>query len=168
MTKAVLDSSVIIALSYVDLFSELEKIFNEILIPQAVYDEVCLNGSGLTGDKPLREAVSVGKVKVIRPCDRRLVEALIDPLGKGEAESLALAAEEEVDVLVIDDRLARRKARNIGLPVVGTLRILRMMFDRDIVDSEKFIESIKDLREYGFRVSDRVVKNIKKAKRREQ
>jgi rRNA-processing protein FCF1 len=47
----------------VDLFSELEKIFNEILIPQAVYDEVCLNGSGLTGDKPLREAVSVGKVK---------------------------------------------------------------------------------------------------------
>jgi hypothetical protein len=160
LIKAVLDSSVIIATSYVDLIDNLNKLFCEILIPQAVYEEVCLKGKGLIGDEALRAAISCGNFKLSRPQDRKLVEALIEPLGKGEAESLALAIEEEADLLVVDDRLARRKARNMEIPIVGTLRILKMMFDSGIIDSARFIESIQTLSEIGFRVSDVVIKNI--------
>ena len=86
---------------------------------------------------------------------------MIDPLGRGEAESIALAAEEEADIIVIDDRLARSKARTMEFTVIVTLRILRMTYDHEFINSENFIELIQALRETGFRLSERVIKNIK-------
>ena len=39
------------------------------------------------------------------------------------------ALEEKADFVAIDDKLARKKAAEIGLNVIGTLRILRMFHD---------------------------------------
>jgi len=45
-------------------------------------------------------------------------------LGAGEREAIALAAELSADALLVDDRDARREADKLGIPVLGTLRVL--------------------------------------------
>lgn len=57
MTKAVLNSSVIIALSTLGYLNKLKHIFKEILITKAVYEEICVRGHGLIGERELLEAV---------------------------------------------------------------------------------------------------------------
>ena len=57
MSKVVLNSSVIIALSTLGYLNKLKQIFTEILIAKAVYEEICIRGRGLIGERELLEAV---------------------------------------------------------------------------------------------------------------
>jgi predicted nucleic acid-binding protein len=43
------------------------------------------------------------------------------------------------------------------LSVVGTLRILRLMYKDKIIDKSDFINALKKLRETGFQISDSVI-----------
>jgi predicted nucleic acid-binding protein len=45
-------------------------------------------------------------------------------LDNGEAEAIALATELQPEVVLLDDKLARRMARRLGVPVTGTLGVL--------------------------------------------
>ena len=45
-------------------------------------------------------------------------------LGAGERQAIALAAELSADALLMDDRDARQEAKRLGVPVLGTLRVL--------------------------------------------
>ncbi len=55
------------------------------------------------------------------PRNRKVVEVLQLELDAGEAEAIALASECSADRLVIDDLAGRRCARQLGVPLVGTL-----------------------------------------------
>ena len=160
MSRAVLDSSVIIALSVLSHLSKLKHLFKETLVSRAVYEEVCVRGQGLIGDSELSEAGKKRVIKIKDVEDRTMVNALIDPLALGEAETIALTVEENAEFIVMDDRLARRRAKNLGLNVIGTLRILRMMFDNGLIDKTDFLNSIETLRETGFRISNEVIDNV--------
>jgi predicted nucleic acid-binding protein len=162
VSKAVLDSSVIIALSMVGYLNKLKPLFQEILVAKAVYDEICEKGHGLIGDRELQEAVKSKIIEVKEVKNRLLVNALLDPLAIGEAETITLAAEERADQIVLDDKAARRRAKAMKLNVIGTLRILRMMYDAKLIDKHEIIEAIKKLREMGFKISEDVInKTIK-------
>lgn len=162
MSKAVLDSSVIIALSVLSHLNKLKHLFKETSVPRAVYEEVCIRGRGLIGDAELSEAVKKGVMEVKDVENRTLVNALIDPLAPGEAETIALTVEENTEFIVIDDRLGRKRAKNLGLNVIGTLRVLRMMFDNGLIDKKDFLNSIEKLREIGFRISNKVTEKVSK------
>ncbi|MCJ7574622.1 DUF3368 domain-containing protein [Candidatus Bathyarchaeota archaeon] len=82
----------------------------------------------------------------------------MDPLGLGEAETIALTVEENADYVVLDDRLARRRAKSLGLKVIGTLRVLRMMLEYGLMEKEELVEALEKLGEIGFRISSEVVK----------
>jgi uncharacterized protein len=111
VSKAVLNSSVIVALSMVGYLNKLKPIFQEILGAKAVYDEICGAGQGLIGDRELQEAVKSKIIEVKEVKNRLLVNALLDPLAIGEAETITLASEERADQIVLDDKAARRRAK---------------------------------------------------------
>jgi len=161
LSKAVLDSSAIIALSQLRYWKYLNQILDEILVPHAVFEEICVKGRGLPGDAELRRLLNEGLVTVRKIRNRVLVDALLDPLALGEAEVLALAIEENADYVVIDDKMARVRARNMGLKVIGTLRILRMIFDANLIDKNEFIRALETLKNIGFRISDKIIERVK-------
>jgi predicted nucleic acid-binding protein len=99
-------------------------------------------------------------VKIKRVTNCVTVNALLDPLGQGEAETITLAIEEEADYVVLDDRLARRKARTLGLNVIGTLRVLRMMLDSGLVSKEELAASLETLVQIGFRISTDIIEKV--------
>ena len=158
--KAVLDSSVIIALSKLKRLEHLTHLFGEIMIPSAVYEEVCIRGRGLPGDKELREAVEKGVITIKNVRNRSLVVELCRELSVGEAEAIVLALEEGANFIILDDKLARKRAAELGLNVMGTLRVLRMLYDKGLMDKQALASEIRKLREDGFWVSDDVIKRI--------
>lgn len=155
-----LDSSAIIALSQLGYLDRLRGIFSEAMVPRAVYEEICFRGRGLVGERELSEAIEAGLISVRDVRNRVLVNALLDPLGLGEAETIALALEESADYAVLDDKLARRRARAMGLNVIGTLRVLRLMYDSKVIDKEGLIKALEELRILGFRVTDETINKV--------
>jgi len=157
VSKAVLNSSVIIALSTLGYLNKLKHIFAEVLITRAVQEEICVRGRGLIGEPELLKAVKDGLIIVKEVKNRLLFNALLDPLAIGEAEAITLTVEERADYIVIDDKLARRRAKSMGLNVIGTLRVLRLMYDTKLIDKRQILEAIEKLKEMGFRISDEVI-----------
>ena len=139
----------------------MNRIFNEVLIPQAVYEEICVKGRGLTSDSEIRESVKNDLIKVKNIRNRILVNALLDPLALGEAEALTLAVEEEADYVVGDDKLARSRAKAMGLNVIGTLRVLRLFFDAGFISKSELLKALEDLRTNGFRIRNEIIDKVK-------
>ena len=98
----------------------IEALGMEIIVPQAVYEEVVVKGRGRPGSKELEDLIRRGKVRVLKPRNRALAEVLHDPLGMGESEAIALAVECDCTV-VLDDRIVRLKAKSMRLKVKGTI-----------------------------------------------
>jgi predicted nucleic acid-binding protein len=160
VSKVVLNSSVIIALSTLGYLNKLKQIFKEILIAKAVYEEICIRGRGLIGERELLEAVKNNIIIVKDVKNRLLVNALLDPLAMGEAETITLASEEKADHIVIDDKLARKRAKSMKLNVIGTLRILRLMYDAKLIDKRETIKALEKLKETGFRISEDITNRV--------
>ena len=161
MTKAALDSSVIITLSALGYLNKLKPIFEEIIVAKAVYEEICSAGQGLVGDLELEEAIKNQLIEVKEVKNQLLVTALLDSLAVGEAETIVLAVDEHANQIVLDDKAARRKAKAMKLPVIGTLRVLKMMYDAKIIDKTDLIKALERLEETGFRISKDIINIVK-------
>jgi len=87
------------------------------------------------------------------------VEILTLNLDKGEAEAIALAKEKEAEILLIDDKSARKIAHHLGLNYIGLLGVLREAKSKGII---KNIKGYMDLLRTaaGFWISEDVYKNI--------
>jgi len=157
----VLDSSAIIALAEVNMTDIIEAFGMEIIVPHEVYEEVVVKGYGRPGSRELEGLVSQDKIKVLSPRDRALVEALQDPLGMGESEAIALAVEHNCTV-VIDDRIARLKGKSMRLKVIGTIGLLRLAYDKGLLNKSKLAQALRELKEHGFRVSDEIINGVLK------
>ena len=128
----------------------------EVIVPHAVYEEVVIRGHGRPGSKELEDLVSQGKVKVLAPQNKALVRALHDPLGMGESEAISLAIEHNCTV-VLDDKMARLKAKSMGLKVIGTIGLLRIAYSKRLISKDKLIQALRELKEHGFRISDEMI-----------
>ena len=120
--KAVANSSVLITLGTIEQLALLPRRFPEgVLVPQAVWREVVETGKGQPGSEEMESAswVVVREVK-----DQGLVSLLCSELDEGEAEAIALAREEQVLVVLLDEKDARRVARRLNLHVMGTVGLL--------------------------------------------
>src|SRR4051812_41671656 len=106
----VANSSCLIALDRAGLLGTLQSLYGTILIPSAVAGEWGVN---------IPTWVLVQTVQ-----NQALVQSLCLELGSGEAEAIALAAECSATRVILNDKKARRIARQLLLPVTGTLAIL--------------------------------------------
>jgi len=72
----------------------------------------------------VKELYEWSKDKVIEVNNRKAVEYLELMVDKGEAETIVLAEELNVDTVLIDDLVARKIAKLRGLNVIGTIGVL--------------------------------------------
>lgn len=120
--KAVANSSVLIALSAIGQLALLPRRFSGgVLVPRAVWREVVETGKGQPGSEEIASAPWI-IVREVR--DTSLVSLLRAELDEGEAEAIALARQEQVSVILLDEKDARRVAQRLNLQVLGTVGIL--------------------------------------------
>jgi predicted nucleic acid-binding protein len=142
--QAIFDTSVLIALERINMLDVLCKIYSHIILPEAVVREF---GS------PSIDCYSTEKVK--NPMVKLLIQDL--NLGEGEAESIALAYETGLR-LVLDDLKARKAAEKLGLTITGTIGILLKAESLALIDSA--YEKAKELKDKGFYISDQLLDNL--------
>lgn len=106
------DSSGLIGLTRIHRLELLANLFGRVLIPPAVALETAraVAPSDWLVEHPL-----------VQPIDRRVLRA---SLGPGETEVISLALELDRIGVVLDERLGRRLAKALGVPVVGTVGVL--------------------------------------------
>ena len=80
---------------------------------------------------------------------------MLSDLDRGEAEAIALAQELGADLVIVDERLARRHTRRLGLSLTGTLGVLLRAKSAGLVPSVAPL--IEQLLRGGIRLSDSVV-----------
>ncbi|HID56392.1 TPA: DUF3368 domain-containing protein [Candidatus Poribacteria bacterium] len=124
MPIAIGDSSTLINLAAIGRLSLLREFYERIIVPQAVWEEVVVEGRGRPGAMEIETARDAGWIEVVTPQDSDLVGLLQRDLDRGEAEVIALAVERKVSIVLLDESEARRIAEIYGLPKTGVIGIL--------------------------------------------
>jgi predicted nucleic acid-binding protein len=94
--------------------------FGRITVPEAVVKEL---EEGRQASVPLPDVTKLDWVRVAG-VSAPAVLPLVHDLGQGEREVLALALERPDARVLLDDRLARRVAEGLNIPLTGTLGVL--------------------------------------------
>jgi len=152
------DASTLIGLLRIGQLSLLEKLFGKIIIPKGVYDEVVVERK--EGSDIFKKSACF----IIKDVEDGVSRDFLMPsFGKGEAEVLALAKEKKGDLILFDEKRARKTARRAGFKVMGILGILILSKNKGFIPSVKpFIE---ELNRQGFRLSEKVIKKTLKEAR---
>jgi len=133
--KVVADSSFLIALTTIDALPLLSRIFSELFIPQAVYDEVVTRGAGLPGAEEVAGAAWIKRISV--EDDDKVKAYGAERLGAGESETLALAEEQKADLVLVDDERAWEVARRKGIACLRSLELVLEAYRWQLLDAEE-------------------------------
>ena len=152
----VADAGPIIHLSLVRLLRLLPGFYQQILVPDLVYNEVVVDGDTLPGSAELRRAKWVEVVPHAPEVPLfQLLRAQLDP---GEAAAICLAVARKPALVLSDDRPARLTAEQLGLSVRGTLGILVEAKRRGEI--AEVAPVVAELKSQGVWLSDGLVQRI--------
>jgi predicted nucleic acid-binding protein len=115
------DASPLISLAVTGHLELLKHLYQQVLIPDAVYQELTGSDAALPGAAEVQTLEWI----IAQPVQNEMVvRALQGELDHGEAAAIALAVERQADMVLIDERRARAVATRLGLNVVGVLGVL--------------------------------------------
>jgi len=103
--------------------SLLGVLYDEVIIPLSVYDDVVVKGHGRPGAKAVHNAIKAGWIKVVPVSDTKLIPN--EFRGEGEGEVIALARERKAEYVILDDRKARSYCDRIGIKWISTCGVIR-------------------------------------------
>jgi len=146
MRLVVADTGPLNYLVLVDAIDVLPKLFEQILVPVAVYDELA------HADAPARVRAFIAQKPAwleVRPNpDRGMNDTTNTALDEGELAAIALATSIGADLILMDDRVGVAVAYRHGLTVTGTLGVLDLAARRGLLD---LATSFAKLRATNFR-----------------
>lgn len=134
--QAITNSTCLIALERIGQLELLPRVFATVFAPPEVQAEL--------GRRP--EWLTVEGVR-----DAAVVAALRTQLDDGEASAIALAMELGDVIVILDDKKARRIARQIGLKILGTIGVLLRAKRRGVIAA--IHPMLTALQETGFRMT---------------
>lgn len=161
MIRVICNSSPIIGLAIINKLDLLWELFDEVIIPQAVYDEIVNSkGNEKYGLKELEAAVRLNKIKVAQVNDNKIVEELYGKLHKGELETIILAKELKINDVIIDEKAARNFAEAMMLQTTGIIGVLILSKKSGRITAVK--QYIDELINKGYRISKNLYANTLK------
>ena len=161
MIKSIVNTSPLIALSIINHFDLLWKIFDKVFVTQAVFNEInAASGKSKFGQKELAEAIKTDHISLYTVNDSILVNKLIGKLHKGELETIIGANELNTDFAVIDEITARNFATAFSVDTIGTIGILRIAKRKAYINELKPL--LLQLHKNKFRISDKILSEVLK------
>jgi len=81
---------------------------------------------------------------------------------RGELEALVLARETGADLIALNDRMARHRARRMGLEPIGTVGLLVLAHQRDLIDGQSAKTMIDSLiQAHGLYLSATILEQVR-------
>jgi predicted nucleic acid-binding protein len=142
----------IIALMIIERLDILRNLFQKVFVPETVHKELLLGESIGIGLASYKQASWIQVTSLQNALDP-LIKTVLDI---GEASVIQLAREIKADYVLIDERKARKVARNIyGLRVIGTARILIEAKKKEMIDNVG--GALKKIRDGGYWIHDDIM-----------
>lgn len=157
--RVMCNTSPIIGLVSINRLSLLWELFDEIILPEAVYNELCADSIHHQAEvEQIRKCILEGKLQVYQVKNADLVKSLYGKLHFGELEVIVGAKELGLPLAIIDERAARKMASEFLIDTIGILGILTLAKKKGVIDSIK--PDIDNLRKTGYRIADSLYQQV--------
>lgn len=149
------DTTPIITLLKIKKLELLRKLFENVVIPSAVYNE-------LTSNRKFPEEERVIKnteyIKVVDVEDVKAVELLQRATGLdlGESEAIVFSDNSKAGLLLIDETNGRKVAKQMGIPIMGTIGVLMAAYHEKFISSCEIKECIDIMKNSGRHLSEKL------------
>ena len=149
------DASPLVNLARIDRMDLLHQLYGQVLIPEAVFEEVVVEGRGQPGADAVRAADWIRT----RSIDNEpLARSLRQTLDAGEAEAIVLALEEN-GLLLMDERLGRASARHLDLSCIGLVGVALEAKQHGFIRRVKpFLDALRE--QAGFYLGDALYQRV--------
>ena len=152
------DSTPLITLMKATHLQVLHELFGEIIIPEAVYDELTVN------EKYIEEAQLINSsafIRVISVDDRKSVSLLQRAAGLdlGESEAIIYAENNNADLLLVDEASGRRVAKSMGIEIMGSIGVLVSAFRKGILSEDEVNDAFQRIRNANRHISEKLIKD---------
>jgi len=152
--KIVLNASPLILLCNSGLVFILPELFTKIVVPDAVWQEIV---GGPHVDRAAQMLPGLGWLK------KESVNSVLDvirwDLGMGETQVLSFAIKHSDYTPVLDDMLAKKCARSLGVQTMGTGTVLILAKERGLIESVE--QSLRKLQNVGLWISEPIIQLLK-------
>ena len=152
------DSTPLITLMKATQLQVLHELFGEIIIPEAVYDELTVN------EKYIEEAQLINSsafIRVISVDDRKSVSLLQRAAGLdlGESEAIIYAENNNADLLLVDEASGRRVAKSMGIEIMGSIGVLVSAFRKGFLSEDEVNDTFQRIRNANRHISEKLIKD---------
>ncbi|MCB0033502.1 MAG: DUF3368 domain-containing protein [Anaerolineales bacterium] len=152
--KIVINASPLILLCNSDLEFILPELYEEIVVPAAVWQEIA------SGSRVDEAAQKIPNLSWLTKVETALIPEIVRwDLGVGETEVLSYAFQNQSFIPVLDDMLAKKCAKAVSLPTLGTGSILIAAKRKGLIDSVE--KSLRKLKDKGLWISESVIQMLK-------
>lgn len=150
------DTTPIISLIKINHLDLLEKLFGEVLIPEAVYRELTTNAL-FENEAIIVKASAFLKTSAVQ--NRKSLQLLqaASGLDDGESEAIILADELKSDVLIMDERKGRKVAQKLGIKITGTVGVLLQAYSETMISSDEIKAYLDRLKNSNIRLSESLI-----------
>ena len=152
------DSTPLITLMKAGTLEILHSMFGTVQIPEAVFFE-------LTGNERFRDEADMIRncsfIQVVKVHDPSRVEFLqrVTGLDLGESEAIIFADETNADVLLMDEAAGRRVAKNMRLPLAGSVGILVNAYQLHLLSRDEAVAAFDRIRNANRHISERLIQD---------
>jgi hypothetical protein len=160
------NASPLILFAKINEIDLLLNVFEELIIHEEVYNEIV---KGKEFDSPdafiIENLVNEGKIKLSNLSEdgKEIYKNIIKryrSLDAGEAATIALVLQRRENRVLIDESMARKVSRLMGLKPIGSLGVALTAYKKGIVDEKKLREVIRKMVSTDFRVSAAVIEKF--------
>ena len=150
------DTSLISGLIIVGESELLFHLFDEILIPQEVQNELF---KLIRYKEDVNIFLNRKQIIITESQDTVLLQGLYGLLDKGEAEAINLAIQLSANLLLIDEKRGRIIAQQLGLKIMGVLGLLLLAKkNKLIVDVKTIMDALQ--KDANFWIGEKLYKQI--------
>ncbi len=153
------DATPIISFLKINRLDILNKLFGEVLLPEAVYEELTSNSAFQEEAEQVRaceffKKVSVGNSETVDMLMR------VTGLDLGESEAIVYSDENNSDLLIVDEVRARHVAASMKLRITGTIGILTAANENGLLNKDEAVECVKILRMSNRHISETLLNSV--------
>lgn len=147
------DTTPIISLLKAEKLELLQKLFEEVSVPNAVYRELTENQLYAEEAKQIVNCSFICRETVE---NEKAVDILrnVTGLDAGESEAIVLVDEKKAQLLLMDEHKGRQVAKKMGIAITGTVGILIQAYDENLLSKEEVHNCLERMRESNIRISD--------------
>lgn len=151
----VADTSPICYLILIDLIDVLPQLYGQIFVPERVRLELADKGAPSAVRTWISDPPPWLEVRTVKSPESISLQSL-DP---GERDAIVLAEELQANLMLLDDKAARKVAAQRSLQIIGLLGVLILASQQQLIDFEATIHKLKQT---SFRISRRLLDDLVK------